>query len=106
MLIDKFARNFEAPDYATPHKEGHMGTIQTEVKRFIVENFLFNSEGFDLTPDDSLIEQGIIDSTGILELVDFLETTYHIDVDDEELIPQNLDSLKQIAEYVQAKQNK
>ena len=70
-----------------------------KVKEFIVENFLFG-EDENLTEDSSFLNEGIIDSTGILELVDFIETEFSIRVDDEDLIPENFDSLKNLYAYI------
>jgi len=78
-----------------------MDTIKT-VRKFISESFLF-SEDEDFQDNDSLLENGIIDSTGVLELVTFLEQTFGIKVDDEEIVPENLDSLCNIACYVARK---
>ena len=69
------------------------------VRDFITQNFLFNRNG-DLTDEASFLESGIIDSTGVLELVAFLEKTYGIEIPDEELVPANLDSIRQISEYL------
>ena len=78
--------------------------IVTEVRRFLVANYLLGrEEGF--SNDDSFQEQGIIDSTGILELVSHLEQTYGIQVLDEELHPDNLDSVNRIAAYLARKRN-
>mgnify|MGYP005838325655 FL=1 len=78
--------------------------IREEVKRFIVDNFLFGaSEGFD--ENASFLESGVIDSTGILELVTFLEETYGIQVEDEELIPENLGSIDAVTRYLNRKRN-
>ena len=79
-----------------------MSEIKEKVKAFIVENFLFGEEG-DLKEDTSFLEEGIIDSTGVLEMVDFLEEEFGISIEDEELIPENLDSLKNIAAYLKKK---
>jgi acyl carrier protein len=77
--------------------------IVSPVRTFVVENFLFGRhEG--LTDHESFLESGIIDSTGILQLVAFLEQTYGIQVVDEELIPENLDSLSNISKYLCSKQ--
>ena len=72
------------------------------VRSFIIENFLFE-EDENLKEDTSFLENGIIDSTGILELVTFLEETYEITVEDEELIPENLDSISNVVQYIQTK---
>ena len=73
-----------------------------KIRRFVVDNYLFGEEG-KLENDDSFMETGIIDSTGILELVRFLEATFGIKVADEELIPDNLDSINKIVAYLQGK---
>ncbi|RJP77261.1 MAG: acyl carrier protein [Desulfobacteraceae bacterium] len=79
-----------------------MSDTKEKVRTFIVENFMFgNDEG--LSDDTSFLEEGIIDSTGVLELVDFLEQTFSIKVDDEELIPENLDSIKNLIVYLSKK---
>jgi len=73
-----------------------------EVRSFVISNYLLGrEEGF--SNDDSFQEQGIIDSTGILELVSHLERTYEIEVLDEELNPDNLDSVHKIAAYLTRK---
>ena len=74
--------------------------ISLAVRRFIGENFLFRDDGDALTQDASLLDAGIIDSTGVLELVCFLETTFGIEVQDDEMLPENLDSIRAIANYV------
>ena len=71
----------------------------SEVREFIVENFLFG-DGDQLEDGTSFLEKGIIDSTGILELVMFLEETYNIKIEDDELIPENLDNLKNVAQFL------
>jgi acyl carrier protein len=78
-----------------------MGYLTT-VREFVVENFLFGDSDH-LEDNTSFLESGIIDSTGILELVAFLEETYGIKIEDEEVIPDNLDSLKNIDSFLQEK---
>lgn len=80
-----------------------MDTI-VRVREFVVDNFLFGEEK-GLANETSFLEKGIIDSTGILELVSFLEETYEIKVDDEELVPENLDSLANIDVFLRRKLN-
>jgi acyl carrier protein len=76
--------------------------LQSEIKKFIVENFLYgNDDG--LHADASLLKRGVIDSTGVLELVAFVEERYGIAVDDDELVPDNLDSINRIADFVDRK---
>ena len=75
----------------------------TKIRTFIFENFLFDAEEDALQNDTSFLEQGIIDSTGILELVDWLEEEFSISVDDEELVPENLDSVNLLFSYITRK---
>lgn len=74
----------------------------TTVHGFIVDNFLFG-DGENLTNETSFLDSGIIDSTGILELVTFLEETYNIQIEDDELVPENLDNLNNVAKYLEQK---
>ena len=78
--------------------------IENEIRKFIEENFILEKEDH-LGDEDSLLEKGIIDSTGVLELVAFLEETYQFKIKDEELVPENLDSIKNISQFVQNKLN-
>jgi acyl carrier protein len=71
----------------------------SETRNFIVNNYLMGKAG-SLTGDSSFLELGVIDSTGMLELVSYLENTYGIRIADEELIPDNLDSINNIADYL------
>lgn len=77
--------------------------MQDRVRRFITENF-YVADASRLRSDTSLLDQGIIDSTGVLELVGFLESEYGVVVADEDLVPENLDSIERIASYVAKKQ--
>ena len=76
----------------------------SKVREFVVENFLFG-DGEELKQETSFMEEGIIDSTGILELVFFLEETFSISVEDDELVPENMDSLQSIAGFIDRKLN-
>ena len=76
--------------------------LEHDVRTFVVENFLLG-DGNDLSSSQSLLDAGVIDSTGVLELVSFLERTYQIRIDDEDLVPENLDSIASIAQFVQRK---
>ncbi|MBW8041243.1 MAG: acyl carrier protein [Planctomycetes bacterium] len=78
-----------------------MNCVDT-VRHFVIENFLFG-DGESLKEDTSFLEKGIIDSTGVLELVFFLEETYTITIEDDELIPENLDNLQSIVRFVDQK---
>jgi acyl carrier protein len=76
--------------------------IAPKIQQFVTDNYLFRGEGA-FSPDDSLIASGLIDSTGILELVSFLESTFSLQIADDELVPDNLDSITQITSFVQQK---
>ena len=77
--------------------------IEATIREFIAENFLFRDDAPALADDDSLLEAGMIDSTGILELVAFLESEFGIAVADAEIVPENLDSIAAIVAYVAGK---
>jgi len=77
--------------------------IKEKIKGFIVENFLFGSDDSSIGDDDSFLESGIIDSTGVLEVVGFIEDEFGIEVLDEELVPDNFDSLSKLVAYVAKK---
>ncbi len=74
--------------------------IENEVRKFIMDNFMVDGEN-SLSDEDSLLEKGIIDSTGVLELVAFIEEAYAFKIKDEELIPENLDSIRNISKFIQ-----
>jgi acyl carrier protein len=78
--------------------------MQQQIRSFILSSFLFTDDESKLKNNESLLEQGIMDSTGVLELVAFLESQFGIKVADEELLPENLDSVDQIAAFVARKQ--
>ena len=74
--------------------------IERDIRNFIVGNFLFGEDNGELSNEDSLLNEGIIDSTGILELIVFLEEKYDFKIEDEELTAENLDSIKNVAGFV------
>jgi acyl carrier protein len=82
-----------------------MQTIISEIRRFVIDNFLFGQKGDSLRDNESFLDSGIIDSTGVLELVGFLETRYGIAIADHELIPDNLDSVSKVSRFILAKRD-
>ena len=74
--------------------------LESSVKQFVAEKFMFGQGADTLTHDTSFLELGLIDSTGVLELVMFLEQQFDIKVGDEEIVPDNLDSVRKIGAYV------
>jgi acyl carrier protein len=79
-----------------------MTEIAKSLRQFISENFLFGVDD-RYSDDDSFLENGIIDSTGVLELIAFLEKTFAMTVEDEELVPENLDSVNNVVRFVETK---
>jgi acyl carrier protein len=79
--------------------------VREEIKSFIINNFMMGRNPEELIDSDSLLNKGIIDSTGVLELVGFLEERFNLQVKDEELVPENLDSVNNLINYIQKKQS-
>ena len=77
--------------------------MHDKIRQFIFENFLFDAENNALDNNDSFLEKGIIDSTGILEVINWMEETFGFEVDDLELIPENLDSVNHLADFIKRK---
>ena len=80
-----------------------MQQIEEQVRQFIVDTFLFGDDDPTLTNEDSLLDNGVIDSTGVLELVAFIEDRFQTKVEDIELVPENLGSIQRLARFVQRK---
>jgi len=78
--------------------------MEERLRTFIQNNFLLGDKNRAINKDESFLQNGIIDSTGVLELVNFIEETYKIKVEDEELVPENLDSIQNLIAYIQRKQ--
>ncbi|CAK7259560.1 MULTISPECIES: acyl carrier protein [unclassified Shinella] len=74
------------------------------IRTFIVENFLFGDNSHPLPADLSLIDNDLVDSTGILELVGFLEERFDVQVADADIVPANLDTIERIAGFITRKQ--
>ena len=86
-------------DRQTPMSE----RIAQDIRAFVIANFLYGQDAASLTDDESFLENGIIDSTGVLELVAFLEQQFAMTVGDRELIPENLDSVQNATRFVARK---
>ena len=82
----------------------HMDTdIRQRLRQFLSENLIKEQTGKTVEDNDSFFEKNVIDSTGVLELVLFLEQTFGFVVEDEEIVPENLDSINRLAAFVQSK---
>jgi acyl carrier protein len=79
--------------------------MEAQIRSFLAENFPLGEDPGKLDADASLLEAGIIDSTGVLELVGFVEENFGIRVEDEELLPENLDSIQNIVSFVERKRS-
>jgi acyl carrier protein len=75
-------------------------SIETQIRNYILENFLYTKDEEKLHNDDSFLEDGIVDSTGILELLLFVEENFDIQVEDEEVVPDNFDSVERLKRYI------
>lgn len=77
--------------------------VRDAVREYILKNYLFSTDAAALRDDVSLMQTGVIDSTGVLELIMFLQEQFGIQVADEEMLPENLDSVHAIAAFVARK---
>ena len=78
-------------------------SLLERIQLFILENYLFTSDPAALGVDDSLLGRGIVDSTGMLEIIMFIEEQLGVTVKDEEMVPENLDSVSRITAFVESK---
>jgi len=77
--------------------------LEDKIKQFVIENFLYGEPEETLTEELSFLDSGIMDSSRVLELILYIEETFDIKVEDDELTPANLDSVKAVAAYVRSK---
>lgn len=80
-----------------------MRNVEDMIRTYIAENMLFSNNGYPYADEASFLEEGIVDSMGIMELVMFVEENFRIVVEDEELVPDNFDSVSQLATYIRGK---
>jgi len=81
-------------------------STEKKVRDYVLENYLFTDDQSKLANGDSFLEKGIIDSTGVLEVIAFLEQEFSIRIEDDEMVPENLDSVNNIVSFIAAKQAK
>ena len=77
--------------------------VKARIRQFLAQNFLFSSNGFNLGDDASFLEEGVVDSTGVLELVLFVEESFDIEIDDEEIVPDNFDTVNNLTAFIARK---
>jgi acyl carrier protein len=80
-----------------------MDTVRNEIRQFIIENFLFGHSNNSLGDDESFLDSGIIDSTGVLQLLGYLEEHFGIAIGDADVTPANLDSVNRVVKFVEAR---
>ena len=78
--------------------------VEKKIREYVLENYLFTDDESELSNDDSFLDKGILDSTGILEIINLIEDDFNVNVEDNEMIPDNLDSVNKIVSYVERKQ--
>lgn len=78
-------------------------SVKDGIRGYILNNYLFSTDESALDDNISLMETGVLDSTGILEIIMYLEDTFGIEVADEEMVPENLDSVTNIVAFVKRK---
>jgi len=81
----------------------HMQEIAQKIRTFVIDNFLFGEADDHFSNDDSFLENGLVDSIGILTLVEFVREEYAITIEDEEIVPDNWDSVSRVAAFIHTK---
>jgi len=76
-----------------------MSDVKNKIRTFIIDNYLFGDDA-GLEESTSFLDEGIVDSTGILELIEYISEEFGITVEDEELIPENLDSINNVSAFI------
>ena len=78
-----------------------MNDVRIQIRDFLLKNFLFTDDPSAIGMDDSLLGKGIVDSTGMLEIIFFIEEKLGVKIKDEDMVPDNLDSINKIARFVE-----
>jgi acyl carrier protein len=79
-------------------------SVEQKIRNYILDNYLFTDDDSALVNSDSFLEKGVLDSTGILEVIFFIEDEFGVKVEDEEMVPENLDSVDNITGFIGRKQ--
>lgn len=78
-------------------------SVEVQIRDYIARNLLFSDDGFPYGDDESFLDEGIVDSIGVMELVGFVEEKFGVKVDDLDVTPDNFDSVSKMAAYIQRK---
>ncbi len=76
---------------------------RSRIRTFLAENFLYSADGFPYGDEESLLEAGVVDSTGILELTLFVEETFGFQIPDDDVVPDHFDSVAKLAAYIESR---
>jgi len=79
--------------------------VKEQIRQYVAENFLFSDNGFELDNDESFLDAGVVDSLGVLELVTFVEENFGVQVADDEIVPDNFDSVNRLADFIGRKRS-
>jgi acyl carrier protein len=79
-------------------------TVEAQIRNYVNQNLLYSDNGFEYSDDDSFLEEGIVDSVAVVELVMFVEEIFGITPEDHEIVPENFDSVNKLARYIRSKQ--
>lgn len=82
----------------------HPVSIRESLRHFLLENYLFTDDPSKLNDSDSFLDNGILDSTGILDVILFVEENHHVKVSEDEMVPDNLDSIDALVTFIEKKQ--
>jgi acyl carrier protein len=77
--------------------------VREKIRSYVADNLLFSSNGYQFDDNTSFLDEGIVDSTGVVELVLFLEESFGFSVEDNEIVPDNFDSVNRLTTYIQHK---
>ena len=77
--------------------------MKDKLREFVLDNYMFGAPAEELDDEESFLESGIIDSTGVMELITFLEEEFEVKVEDAELLPDNLDSVNRVCAFLERK---
>lgn len=80
-------------------------TVEEQIRNYIIQNLMFGDETVQLDTNDSLLESGIVDSVGVMELVLFAEQEFSLEIADDEIIPENFDSIGRLSNFIRSKRN-
>jgi acyl carrier protein len=92
----------KSPDPITVGREG-MGNIEERLRNYISETILFSDNGYPYADETPFLENGIVDSMSVMDLVLFAEKTFGIPIDDHEIVPANFDSVRNLSEFIRRK---